>query len=78
MTPPKAVPFTVGDQYLHSANPPAGVGILYILLDLIVVAITGAMAASEVEGEAQRAPERRQRVLMEPGHDAVDLAALAE
>ena len=26
---------------LHSANPPAGVGILYILLDLIVVAITG-------------------------------------
>ena len=31
-----AVPF-VG---LHSANPPAGVGILYILLDLIVVALT--------------------------------------
>jgi hypothetical protein len=26
---------------LHSANPPAGVGILYILLDLIVMAITG-------------------------------------
>ena len=25
---------------MHSANPPAGVGILYILLDLIVVAIT--------------------------------------
>lgn len=25
---------------LHSANPPAGVGLLYILLDLIVVAIT--------------------------------------
>jgi hypothetical protein len=25
---------------LHSANPPAGVGILYILLDLIVVALT--------------------------------------
>jgi len=25
---------------LHSANPPSGVGILYILLDLIVVAIT--------------------------------------
>jgi len=25
---------------LHSANPPAGVGILYILLDLITVAIT--------------------------------------
>lgn len=29
---------------LHSANPPAGVGILYILLDLIVVGITSAMA----------------------------------
>jgi hypothetical protein len=27
---------------LHSANPPAGVGILYILLDLIVMAIAGA------------------------------------
>jgi hypothetical protein len=26
---------------LHSANPPAGVGILYILLDLIVMAIAG-------------------------------------
>jgi hypothetical protein len=26
---------------LHSANPPSGVGILYIVLDLIVVAITG-------------------------------------
>jgi hypothetical protein len=26
---------------LHSANPPVGVGILYILLDLIVMAITG-------------------------------------
>jgi hypothetical protein len=25
---------------LHSANPPAGVGILYILLDMIVVAVT--------------------------------------
>ena len=31
-----SVPF-VG---LHSANPPAGVGILYILLDMIVVALT--------------------------------------
>jgi len=30
------VPFV----HLHSANPPAGVGILYILLDLIVVTIT--------------------------------------
>jgi len=28
---------------LHSANPPAGVGILYILLDLIVVAISSAL-----------------------------------
>jgi hypothetical protein len=28
---------------LHSANPPAGVGILYILLDLIVVAISTRM-----------------------------------
>jgi hypothetical protein len=28
---------------LHSANPPAGVGILYILLDLIVVAITSSV-----------------------------------
>lgn len=26
---------------LHSANPPAGVGLLYILLDLIVVAVAG-------------------------------------
>jgi len=26
---------------LHSANPPSGAGILYILLDLIVVAIAG-------------------------------------
>jgi hypothetical protein len=30
---------------LHSANPPAGVGILYILLDLIVVSITSRMDA---------------------------------
>ena len=30
---------------LRSANPPAGVGILYILLDLIVVAITSATMA---------------------------------
>ncbi len=34
---------------LHSANPPAGVGILYILLDLIVVAITTAMSRPRVE-----------------------------
>jgi len=32
---------------LHSANPPAGVGILYILLDLIVVAITSRMLSDE-------------------------------
>ena len=30
---------------LHSANPPSGVGILYILLDLIVVAITTGLMA---------------------------------
>ena len=30
---------------LHSANPPAGVGILYILLDLIVVGITAWLAS---------------------------------
>lgn len=30
---------------LHSANPPAGVGILYILLDLIVVAISSRMVS---------------------------------
>ncbi|MDP9362258.1 MAG: hypothetical protein M3P29_12510 [Acidobacteriota bacterium] len=33
---------------LHSANPPAGVGILYILLDLIVVAITSRMVSDRV------------------------------
>jgi len=32
---------------LHSANPPAGVGILYILLDLIVVGITAWSAGVE-------------------------------
>jgi hypothetical protein len=30
---------------LHSANPPGGVGMLYILLDLITVAICSAMPA---------------------------------
>ena len=63
---------------LHSANPPAGVGILYILLDLIVVAITGALAASEVEGDAQRAAERGEGVLAEVAGHAVDFATLAE
>lgn len=33
---------------LHCANPPAGVGILYILLDLIVVAIAGRLARAAV------------------------------
>lgn len=40
---------------LHSANPPAGVGILYILLDLIVVAITSRMLSGATDfgaGEA--------------------------
>ncbi|MFL6247589.1 MAG: hypothetical protein ACJ74H_16310 [Thermoanaerobaculia bacterium] len=32
---------------LHSANPPAGVGILYILLDLIVMAIAGRAGSQE-------------------------------
>jgi hypothetical protein len=36
---------------LHSANPPAGVGILYILLDLITVAIT-----MQVLGNREKAP----------------------
>ncbi len=35
---------TVPGVGLHSANPPAGVGILYILLDLIVMAITARIA----------------------------------
>lgn len=32
---------------LHSANPPAGVGILYILLDLIVMSIAGRVGERE-------------------------------
>ena len=35
---------------LHSANPPAGVGILYILLDMIVVAVTVPRAQRPAEG----------------------------
>jgi hypothetical protein len=35
---------------LHSANPPAGVGILYILLDLIVVAVATRLATRSVAG----------------------------
>ncbi|HXH42080.1 MAG TPA: hypothetical protein VNN08_25880, partial [Thermoanaerobaculia bacterium] len=34
---------------LHSANPPAGVGILYILLDLIVVAITSRLLSGATD-----------------------------
>ena len=36
---------------LHSANPPAGVGILYILLDLITMAITSRISASAVDND---------------------------
>ena len=38
---------------LRSANPPAGVGILYILLDLIVVAITSRFFAGEERGDGE-------------------------
>lgn len=37
---------------LHSANPPAGVGILYILLDLITVAITTQWIGNRAEAPA--------------------------
>jgi hypothetical protein len=36
---------------LHSANPPAGVGILYILLDLIVVGITAGLMSRKPAAE---------------------------
>jgi hypothetical protein len=36
---------------LHSANPPAGVGLLYILLDLIVMAITARLADRPLTAE---------------------------
>ena len=36
---------------LHSANPPAGVGILYILLDLIVMAIVSGLRGRSVVSE---------------------------
>lgn len=42
---------------LHSANPPSGVGILYILLDLIVVAITGRMSDRSATVRPPRAHE---------------------
>lgn len=37
---------------LHSANPPAGVGILYVLLDLITVAITAQWVGDRTEAPA--------------------------
>jgi hypothetical protein len=39
---------------LHSANPPAGVGILYILLDLIVVAIIGVRITPPARAAVER------------------------
>ncbi len=45
--------------HLHSANPPAGVGILYILLDLITMAIVSASARAEVP-QLSVAPEETQ------------------
>lgn len=41
---------------LHCANPPAGVGILYILLDLIVVAITTRMVSERSRDFALSGP----------------------
>jgi len=41
---------------LHSANPPAGVGILYILLDLIAVWLTSIGATRATAAEAAAAP----------------------
>jgi hypothetical protein len=38
---------------LHSANPPAGVGILYILLDLIVVGITTGLMSRKPTAEIE-------------------------
>ncbi|HKR62634.1 MAG TPA: hypothetical protein VJZ00_02790 [Thermoanaerobaculia bacterium] len=42
---------TVPGVGLHSANPPAGVGILYILLDLIVMALTVRAADAAMTAE---------------------------
>jgi hypothetical protein len=39
---------------LHSASPPAGVGILYLLLDLIVVAITSRLLSSGADFGARQ------------------------
>ncbi|HVT42976.1 MAG TPA: hypothetical protein VMT00_01160 [Thermoanaerobaculia bacterium] len=41
---------------LHSANPPAGVGILYILLDLITVALSSRLFAARQERASPRPP----------------------
>ena len=41
---------------LHSANPPAGVGLLYILLDLIVVAVTYRLTHSTIREQTSKRP----------------------
>jgi len=50
---------------LHSANPPAGVGILYITLDMIVVAVTVSRT------QRNRAKGTQQGVPASPGTEAV-------
>jgi hypothetical protein len=47
---------TVPGLRLHSANPPSGVGILYILLDLIVVGISSAVFNAPREIQAGDEP----------------------
>lgn len=49
---------------LHSANPPAGVGILYILLDLIVMSIAGRVREGAIDdlAEAPMSPLRGSRM----------------
>ena len=42
---------------LHSANPPSGVGILYILLDLIVVALTVSAAEQRTDSVPSADPD---------------------
>ncbi len=39
---------------LHSANPPSGVGLLYVLLDLVTVAVCSTVALTPVERPATR------------------------
>lgn len=51
---------------VQSANPPAGVGILYILLDLIVVALTRKLAGTQkahppLQGTEERTPRAWRR-----------------